>query len=384
MLQEIVNTILFSAQNAFLQVGVFVGIMMLIFGSVRFWTAGEIIRKIEKYRAYQPLFGAILGVSPGCGGAIFMMPLYTKGVVTFGTIIATLIATMGDSSFVIISRMPAQALYIHAISFVVGVVSGYVVDYFNLDILRKQIPVERLAVLQPVCDCPVKPELTSEHGHIISKSRINWDETSLGHKLTHHGYMVWWAITSIGFILGVTLLTQRSMNDVLGFNIDMFIGVIGTAFSLVIWIMGKRFIGDDTLDDLRDQLSSFKETLVHSGMETAFVTTWVFIAYLAYELFMLFSGLDLQPIVDQAGVWSVIVAAAIGLIPGCGPQIVLVTLYTNGIIPFSAVLANAISQDGDALFPILAMDKKAGLVVTFYTTIPAIILGILFYFLLQI
>lgn len=384
MLQEIVNTILFSAQNAFLQVGVFVGIMMLIFGSVRFWTAGEIIRKIEKYRAYQPLFGAILGVSPGCGGAIFMMPLYTKGVVTFGTIIATLIATMGDSSFVIISRMPAQALYIHAISFVVGVVSGYVVDYFNFDILRKQIPVERLAVLQPVCDCPVKPELTSEHGHIISKSRINWDETSLGHKLTHHGYMVWWAITSIGFILGVTLLTQRSMNDVLGFNIDMFIGVIGTAFSLVIWIMGKRFIGDDTLDDLRDQLSSFKETLVHSGMETAFVTTWVFIAYLAYELFMLFSGLDLQPIVDQAGVWSVIVAAAIGLIPGCGPQIVLVTLYTNGIIPFSAVLANAISQDGDALFPILAMDKKAGLVVTFYTTIPAIILGILFYFLLQI
>ena len=384
MLQEIVNTILFSAQNAFLQVGVFVGIMMLIFGSVRFWTAGEIIRKIEKYRAYQPLFGAILGVSPGCGGAIFMMPLYTKGVVTFGTIIATLIATMGDSSFVIISRMPAQALYIHAISFVVGVVSGYVVDYFNLDILRKQIPVERLAVLQPVCDCPVKPELTSEHGHIISKSRINWDETSLGHKLTHHGYMVWWAITSIGFILGVTLLTQRSMNDVLGFNIDMFIGVIGTAFSLVIWIMGKRFIGDDTLDDLRDQLSSFKETLVHSGMETAFVTTWVFIAYLAYELFMLFSGLDLQPIVDQAGVWSVIVAAATGLIPGCGPQIVLVTLYTNGIIPFSAVLANAISQDGDALFPILAMDKKVGLVATFYTTIPAIILGILFYFLLQI
>jgi hypothetical protein len=30
-----------------------------------------------------------------------------------------------------------------------------------------------------------------------------------------------------------------------------------------------------------------------------------------------------------------------------------------GIIPFSGLVANAISQDGDALLPLIAMDKKA-------------------------
>ena len=78
---------------------------------------------------------------------------------------------------------------------------------------------------------------------------------------------------------------------------------------------------------------------------------------------------------------AVIIGALIGIIPGCGPQIIFVTLYTKGLIPFSALLANAISQDGDALFPLIAIDKKSALLATVLNTIPALIIGILFYFL---
>jgi len=70
------------------------------------------------------LVGALMGVSPGCGGAIFMMPLYLRGVVSFGTLVATLIATMGDSSFVIIAQRPLLALLIHGTSFVWGWVAA--------------------------------------------------------------------------------------------------------------------------------------------------------------------------------------------------------------------------------------------------------------------
>ncbi len=46
------------------------------------------------------------------------------------------------------------------------------------------------------------------------------------------------------------------------------------------------------------------------------------------------------------------------------------------MVPFAALLANAISQDGDALFPLLAIDRRSSLIATVITTIPALLLGI--------
>ena len=43
----------------------------------------------------------------------------------------------------------------------------------------------------------------------------------------------------------------------------------------------------------------------------------------------------------------------------------MTTLYVNGVIPFSAQLANAISNDGDALFPAIAIAPKAAILATF-------------------
>ncbi|WP_282957001.1 putative manganese transporter [Keratinibaculum paraultunense] len=82
----------------------------------------------------------------------------------------------------------------------------------------------------------------------------------------------------------------------------------------------------------------------------------------------------------QTGLSAVIIGILVGIIPGCGPQIIFVTLYTKGLIPFAALLANAISQDGDALFPLIAIDKKSALWATILTTIPAIITGLIAYF----
>ena len=79
------------------------------------------------------------------------------------------------------------------------------------------------------------------------------------------------------------------------------------------------------------------------------------------------------------GMIAVTVAAIIGVIPGCGPQIIAITAYTKDIISFPALAANAISQDGDALFPLLVRHKAASLWATVHTTIPAIIAGIVLF-----
>ena len=79
------------------------------------------------------------------------------------------------------------------------------------------------------------------------------------------------------------------------------------------------------------------------------------------------------------GALSVILATLIGFIPGCGPQIIITTLYLNGVIPLSAQLANAISNDGDALFPALALTPRAALYATLYSAIPALLVGYIAY-----
>ena len=81
-----------------------------------------------------------------------------------------------------------------------------------------------------------------------------------------------------------------------------------------------------------------------------------------------------------AGVLAPIGGALLGLIPGGAPQIIFAGVYAEGGIPFSALTANAISQDGDALFPLLAIDPKAAMVASIYTTIPALIVGVLVHY----
>jgi uncharacterized membrane protein (GlpM family) len=115
-------------------------------------------------------------------------------------------------------------------------------------------------------------------------------------------------------------------------------------------------------------------------METSMVTVWVIGAYLVYEYSVVLFAIDIGAMTAAAGVLAPIGGALLGLIPGCAPQIVFAGLYAEGAIPFSALTANAISQDGDALFPLLAIDMKAAIVATIYTTIPALIVGVALYY----
>jgi hypothetical protein len=160
-----------------------------------------------------------------------------------------------------------------------------------------------------------------------------------------------------------------------------WIGLIGTSLSIILYISQKNWIGDDTEASIGDKLYSMRETMIHSASETAFVTFWVMSAYLIFEFSMLFSGMNEADLALYGdGIIAVILAAVIGLIPGCGPQIIAITAYTKDIISFPALAANAISQDGDALFPLLVRHRAASLWATVHTTIPAIIAGIFLMF----
>ncbi len=117
--------------------------------------------------------------------------------------------------------------------------------------------------------------------------------------------------------------------------------------------------------------------------DTCFVTVWVVFAFLIYELGVWATGIDLG---ELFRVWAPLVplmAILVGFIPGCGPQIVVTSLYLAGAIPLSAQLSNAISNDGDALFPAIALAPRAAILATLYSAVPALIVGYAWLFLFE-
>ena len=199
---------------------------------------------------------------------------------------------------------------------------------------------------------------------------------------------MWWAVTLIGLVFAILLLVWSGQDADYSLELEYnpltmdgfitWIGLLGATLSIVLYIAQKNWFADDTEATIGDKLHSMRETMVHAASETAFVTFWVMIAYLVFEFMLLFSGLSEQDMAQYGdGLIAVMVASIIGLIPGCGPQIIAITAYTKDIISFPALAANAISQDGDALFPLLVRHKAASLWATIHTTIPAILAGII-------
>ena len=81
MYKETLRLFIFSAENAFIQVTVFVGAVLMLFGYINFILSGKLLEKIGSSKKTQPIIGSLLGLTPGCGGAIFVMPLFPQGVV---------------------------------------------------------------------------------------------------------------------------------------------------------------------------------------------------------------------------------------------------------------------------------------------------------------
>ena len=411
MFAEILGLIGNSAENAFLEVTVFVGAVLLLFGYVDYLLSGRLVKKIENSKKLQPLIGAFLGLTPGCGGAIFLMPLFPKGIVSFGTVTAALIATMGDAAFVFMAVMPKEFIFVSAITFVLAVIVGYIVDMLPIG----NMLLEKYREDQEKKKAKREAHSEMDHSVFQTETGISLDEwthighsegdeidlilhhetkghqpvDSLGYKVTHGGYSVYWIMILLGLVLGILGIFQVDLNDLRIPNLGLIFGLVGTGLSVAMMLLSKKFFASDTHEESEMKLASLKETLIHSAQETAFVGTWVFVAYLAYELFVFFLGSGdyvtgevlITAFLSQTGLIAVILGVLVGMIPGCGPQIIFVTLFTRGMVPFSAVLANAISQDGDALFPLIAIDKRSALWVTIINTIPALVMGLVAYWL---
>lgn len=353
-----------SLADAFLQVTVFVAATLAIFYSLEAWFRIDAAALLAQHRVWQVPIAAALGALPGCGGAIMVITQYIRGGISFGSVVAVLTATMGDAAFLLLAQAPLTGLSIFAAGFMVGIVSGYIVDAIHgRDFMRYQ-----------------GDSADAANGPCFR--RVD----SRPWRLT------WYVFLLPGLVFGAFVAFQADtaalFGTILGVETVVWVGVGGAIVSLLLWgaVSPSRRLVANAAEQVGWASASegrLGDAPARVVGDTCFVTVWVVFAYLIYELGVHFTGVDLGEVFR---VWAPLVplmAIFVGFIPGCGPQVVVAAMYLNGLIPFSAELGNAISNDGDALFPAIAMAPKAAVIATLYSAIPAIIVAYGYYWLFE-
>lgn len=354
------NLVATAMSDAFLQVTVFVGATLAAVYAFEKAFAVDIGELLRATRRWQALFSSLLGAMPGCGGAIIVVTQYTRGYVSFGSVVAVLIATMGDAAFLLLAREPMTAVGVMSVSVVLGWVSGMIIDLVHGEDFMRADDGSRQS-------CPA---FLAGKG---DEDRAYW---------RHMMERFWLALVFPGVVLGLALAAQLDFDALipgLGAPVYWF-GVIGAVLCLAMWGFSRTPNAHaESCPYARSTMSSTTRVI----KDTNFVTSWVVLGFLSYELAVHFAGSGIE---NWLAVWAPfvpLVAIAIGFIPGCGPQIVVTSLYVTGAIPLSAQLGNSIANDGDALFPALALAPRAALLATVYSAIPAFILAYSYYFLFE-
>ena len=336
--------------DAYLQVSVFVGFTLFIFIGMDALTKFNIPYVLDRTKKFHVVMASFLGALPGCGGAIVVVTQYIQGRISFGSLVAVLTATMGDAAFLLLAAEPFTGLFIFALGASVGALTGYIVD-----------KIHGVSYLQG--DSKIKVEFEKLKKTFVSKFNIFWTLIFLP-----------------GFVVGLFVAFQQDLDQILkipeGFSLVASLGLAGAILSIFMWSLNPLSDFQCSTDRTRNLLSRVVDT-------TNFVTTWVICGFLVFEIFMFITSYDLKTFFDIWLPFVPLMAILFGFLPGCGPQIVVTTFYLNGFIPLSAEIGNAISNDGDALFPAIALAPKAAIIATLYSAVPAFIFAYGYMFLFE-
>jgi|TARA_B110000114_G_C15083799_1_gene395276 hypothetical protein len=333
-----------SASSAYISVTSFVAATLLMFSFLE-KKKFNLQSFIEKNTIYEIPICALLGVIPGCGGAIMVMSLYTRGIVSFSSVLATLISTMGDAAFLLIASKPTAALIILPVTLITGIVTGYI-----------SLPFSK--IISPA----------------IPKKKLNTENIPIN-KIPNKFYSIWLLLVIPGLILGIFNAFNISPSIILlNFDLVVMFSFLASIFCLLMWVFNP-------LTDI--QMASVHESSIRKTVDTTcFVTVWVITAFVCFELLNLSTQGKMFDYLMLLGPFVPLVAILIGFIPGCGPQIMITSMYISGQIPMSAQIGNSISNDGDALFPAMAIAPKVAVLATLYSAIPALMVAYLWHYLI--
>lgn len=326
--------ILEIAANAILVTGL-VTVMMLLIECFNVWSRGRFTKAISGAGPLQVIVCAILGAIPGCMGGFAVVSMYTHGIISFGALIAMMIASSGDEAFVMLAMMPRQSLYIILALTVLAVAVGLVTDLFYKP-------------SGPMLHCD-KDFSTHSEDSVKGERHFSWKRVFIilgvglflfalcsgfleeGHEHGGEG-----AVKAEYLFGNINLLSEDWMN------------VMFAAFGVSVLLMAV-FASDHFV------VEHLWHHVICEHLPKIFLWTSGTLALIA----VLLHCFDISSWISNNAVLMILIAAAVGIIPESGPHLLFVTLFASGIVPLPVLVASCISQDGHAALPLLAESRKS-------------------------
>ncbi len=356
--------------NNTLMITTFVMVMMLIIEFFNVRSKGIWSDKISKSKWLQLILAAFLGITPGCLGAYTVVSLYTHNIVNFGALVTVLIATSGDEAFVMFSMFPSVTIKLTIILFIIAIVTGYIVNIayknkrkpsfshykfpihkdkvehqkFNFKFfigLYKNISFQRAILIFGLLLFIIGLSFGDfGHSHFAQEGH---EGLSLPHEIARVSN------NNTAEEYDTQLVTHdedsHSESEHESWNWITITFLISSVVALLIVITSPDHFLDHHLWD----------HIIKKHFMKIFL--WTFGALLIIHFVV--NTLHLETWLQSNQVIILIVAVLIGLIPESGPHLIFVTLFFEGTIPFSTLLASSIVQDGHGALPLFAESKRS-------------------------
>lgn len=311
-----------------------VTIMMLLIECFNVESHGKFLGKLRNSRTGQVLFSAFLGSVPGCMGGFASVSLYTHGMISFGALVAMMIASSGDEAFVMLAMFPEKALWIFIMLFIIAVLTGVIVDFFHKEKFESSCSPN--FGIHEADECAHKHDTEDGHGH---GRHFSWKRVAM---------FVGTAAFIAALLTGV--LEHGEEDSAGGINLlsEEWMNIMFAILSIVILVV--LVSGSDHF--VEEHLWSH---IIKRHLPKIFAWTLGVLLFVNLGL----EHLDISAWISNNTALMILLATLVGIIPESGPHLLFVTLYASGIVPLPVLIASCVSQDGHASLPLLAEDRKA-------------------------
>ncbi len=361
-MHEFLDLFLDVLRNSFLITGLVI-IMMLMIEYVNIHSEGRLFSRLRQRRFGQVVLGAGLGILPGCMGGFAAVSMYSHKLLSFGALVAMMIATSGDEAFVMLAMIPKQALILTAVLFVIAILVGWIVDLLSKKSKTSEQGCEEGFQLHH-----------EEHDHERfheKPSFKNMKHASAERIALLLGVVIFIIALAFGLLEHDHEHEHEAAEMASHVNIfdEYWINLIFAIVSLfAVW-----FIATASEHVVKEHLW---EHVIRKHFLSIFL--WTFGALMVIEIGLHY--LDMESWINSNILWMILLAVLVGIIPESGPHMLFVTLFATGMVPFSVLLASSISQDGHASLPLLAENKRGFVKAKVVNALVAALFGYLCYF----
>lgn len=349
--------ILIDALRAAVLITGMVVIMMMMIESLNISSSGRFFKRLQGSKFGQIVLSALLGWIPGCMGGFASVSLFSHGMISFGALVAMLIATAGDESFVMLTLFPGKALMISTLCLAVGILVGVIIDYLGPKLGMKPYVLKACGHMELHDE-----DRHHEHGDAARGSRkrsFTWKRA-----LLFAGIALYIAALATGMLEHEHEGSEA--HDEHGFNLlsEDWMNMLFAGLSVV--MLAVAAFGTDHF--VEGHLWSH---VIAKHVPKIFAWTFGVLVLLGFvtEVF------DISAWISANTPLMILLATLIGIIPESGPHLIFVTLFATGVVPAPVLIASCISQDGHASLPLLAESKGAFLRAKVINCIVALIVG---------